>query len=151
MTRRERREVSANARRARQLLAGGAMGGHAAALIAVPLFFIARGPAAGLSALIAALATLAFMGLGQWVQVRMADAPPERMMLAWLISYLIRVGVPGAVLEVALANPERLAGMDRVAVAATTMIVVVAWLIAEIWVFRRLRIPVFDPPADSEQ
>lgn len=144
-----RREVSASERRARQLLAGGAFGGHVAALIMVPLFFITRGPAAGLSALIAALGTLAFMGLGQWIQVRMADAPPARMMLAWLLSYGLRVGVPGVVLMVALANPERLAGMDRLAVAVTTMGVVLAWLIAEIWVFSRLRIPVFDPPADS--
>lgn len=119
------------------------------ALFVVPLMLWLRGPAAGLSALVAALAVLAFMGLGQWVQVRFADAPPQRMMLAWFASYLLRVGVPGVVLFAAAANPERLAGMDRTAVAITTIAVVVGWLAAEIRVFSKLRIPVFDPPEDT--
>ncbi|MFT3862554.1 hypothetical protein [Micropruina sp.] len=146
---RDVRPISANARRARQLMAGGAMGGHIVALFVVPLMLWTRGPSAGLSALVAALATLAFMGLGQWVQVRYADAAPQQMMLAWFVSYLLRVGVPGVVLFAAAANPERLAGMDRLAVAVTTICVVVGWLAAEIWVFSRLRIPVFDPPDDT--
>ena len=125
------------------------MGGHIVALFVVPLMLWVRGPAAGLSTLVAALATLAFMGLGQWVQVRFADAPPQRMMIAWFASYLLRVGLPGLVLVAAAANPERLAGMDRFAVAITTILVVTGWLAAEIWVFSRLRIPVFDPPEDT--
>ncbi len=124
------------------------MGGHIIALFVVPAMLWLRGPVGGLCALIAALGTLAFMGLGQWVQVRMADAPPQRMMIAWFASYLLRVGVPGLILLTAAANPERLAGMDRIAVAVTTIAIVVGWLSAEIWVFSRLRIPVFDPPED---
>ena len=146
---RDRAPISANTQRARQLMAGGALGGHIVALFVVPLMLWLRGPAAGLSALVAALAVLAFMGLGQWVQVRFADAPPQRMMLAWFASYLLRVGVPGVVLFAAAANPERLAGMDRTAVAITTIAVVVGWLAAEIRVFSKLRIPVFDPPDDT--
>ena len=64
---RERRLPSANTLRARQLLAGGALGGHAAAIIVVAVFFIARGPGSALSAALAALAVLAFFGLGQAV------------------------------------------------------------------------------------
>ena len=125
------------------------MGGHIVALFVVPLMLWVRGPAAGPSALVAALATLAFMVLGQWVHVRFADAPPQRMMIAWFASYLLRVGLPGLVLVAAASNPERLAGMDRFAVAITTILVVTGWLAAEIWVFSRLRIPVFDPPEDT--
>lgn len=141
-------ELSANARRARTLLRAGLLGGTVVAVVAV-LALLLRGPDAGLSALVAAAVTLGFMGLGQWVQVRMADAPPVRMMAAWLISYLLRVGVPGVFLVVAVARPELLAGMDRLAVAGTTIAVVVGWLAAEIRAFTRLRIPVFDEPDDA--
>mgnify|MGYP001000902806 CR=1 FL=1 len=64
---------------------------------------------------------------------------------------LVLVGalVATYVLFAAAANPERLAGMDRTAVAITTIAVVVGWLAAEIRVFSKLRIPVFDPPEDT--
>ena len=127
------------------------MGGHAVALIAVPIFWLVGGTASGLSALVAAVGTLAFMGIGQAIQVRLADAPPQRMMIAWLASYVVRVGVPGLVLLLVTANPERLVGMDRRAVAITTMVVVVGWLAAEITIFSRLRIPVFDQSDDTSR
>lgn len=135
--------------RARRLLAAGALGGHAVALIAVPAFWLTGGSAGGVSALLSALATLAFMGLGQAIQVRMADADPQRTMVAWLFSYVVRVGVPGAVLLLASADPSRLAGMDRAAVAVTTATVVMGWLANEIRTFNRLRLPVFDQTDDT--
>lgn len=130
-------------------MAAGALGGHAVALITVPIFWVVGGTPSGLSALVAAVGTLAFMGIGQAIQVRMADAAPQRMMIAWLASYLVRVGVPGLILLLVTANPERVAGMDRRAVAITTMVVVVGWLAAEIRTFSRLRIPVFDQSDDT--
>ena len=125
------------------------MGGHIVALFVVPLMLWVRGPAAGLSALVAALATLAFMGLGQWVQVRFADAPPQRMMIAWFASYLLRVGLPGLVAGGRGRKPRTARRHGPVRVAITTILVVTGWLAAEIWVFSRLRIPVFDPPEDT--
>lgn len=141
--------LSANAGRARTLFRAGLLGGTVVAVVAVLALWLLRGLDAGLSALVAAAVTLGFMGLGQWVQVRLADAPPVKMMTAWLISYVFRVGVPGVFLVVAVARPERLAGMDRIAVAATTIAVVVGWLATEIRAFSRLRIPVFDEPDDA--
>ncbi|MFT4217373.1 MAG: hypothetical protein QM619_09360 [Micropruina sp.] len=143
------RKLSANAARARTLLRAGALGGTVLAVVTVAAALIWRGPASGLSALIAAVTTLAFMGLGQLIQVGTADAPPQQMMVAWLISYAARVGVPGIGLVVASARPELLAAMDRIAVAGATVAVVVGWLAAEIRAFTRLRIPVFDQTDDT--
>lgn len=145
------RTISANAKRARQLFSAGAFGGHLVAVFVVPLLLLVRGPEAGLSGLVAALGVLAFMGLGHWVQLMFADAPPRTLMMAWFASYVIRVGLPLIALVAISANAERFAGMDRTAVAITAIAIVVGWLTAEIWMFTRLRIPVFDPPADESQ
>ncbi|MFT3970320.1 MAG: hypothetical protein QM695_08570 [Micropruina sp.] len=143
------RKLSANARRARTLLRAGVLGGTVFAVLAVVGVTIVRGPAAFISAVVAAFVTLVFMGLGQLIQVRTADAPPQQMMLAWLISYVVRVGLPALLLVAASARPELLAAMDRIGVGITTVAVVLGWLSFEIHAFSRLRIPVFDQTDDT--
>lgn len=143
---------SPTALRARRLLAGGAAGGHAALLVCVVVFGITGGVPGAVSAALAGVLTIAFFTIGQAVQVLVADADPRRVLLAALLSYAGRIGALGVLLVVALANRERLSGMDPTAVAVSTIAVVVGWLAAEIWVFSRLRIPVFDQterPSDS--
>lgn len=143
---------SPNVLRARRLLAGGAAGGHAALLVCVVVFGITGGVPGAVSAALAGVLTIAFFTIGQAVQVLVADADPRRVLLAALLSYAGRIGALGVLLVVALANRERLSGMDPTAVAVSTIAVVVGWLAAEIWVFSRLRIPVFDQterPSDS--
>lgn len=142
--------ASPTALRARRLLAAGAAGGHAAALIVVPVLFLARGWEPGVTALVTAIGVLAFMGIGQYVQVRMADAEPRNLLLGALISYAIRVSVPTVMLIALEANPARFS-FDRPSVAITTIVVVLGWLAAEILAFSRLRIPVFDEPDESSQ
>ncbi|MCB0912834.1 MAG: hypothetical protein KDB60_14575, partial [Propionibacteriaceae bacterium] len=95
---------------------------------------------------------IAFFTIGQAVQVLMADADPRRVLFASLVSYAVRIGALAALLGVALANRERLAGLEPTAVAVSTIVVVVGWLAGEIRTFMRLRIPVFDEsehPLDS--
>lgn len=122
------------------------MGGHAAALIVVGVWYFVGGPSAAVTAAVTALAVLAFFGLGQAVQVWVADADPQIVMIAALGSYVFRVGLPTLVLILLARDPSRFAGMNRVAIAVTAIVVVLGWLTAEIWTFSRLRIPVFDPP-----
>lgn len=140
----ERRPASPNVRRAQRLLIGGAVGGHVGALVATAVFFATRGPASGLSCLIAAVVTLVFYMIGQAVQVMVADAPPTKVLTASLISYGVRVSALAGLLAVAMTQSHRLAGMDPVAVVVGTLAVVTTWLGAEIWTFSRLRIPVYD-------
>ena len=143
---------SPNVARARRLLAGGALGGHVALLVAVVAFGLAGGVAGAVSAALAGVLTVTFFTIGQAVQVLVADADPRTVLFASMLSYIARVGGLGALLAVALANADRFEAMDTTAVAATTIVVVLGWLAAEIWVFPRLRIPVFDEterPSDT--
>lgn len=130
--------------RARRLLAGGAVGGHAALASCVVAFGIAAGVPGAVSSALAGILTIAFFTIGQAVQVLVADADPRTVLFASLVSYIARVGGLGALLAVALANADRFTAMDPTAVAVTTIAVVLGWLAAEIWVFSRLRLPVFD-------
>lgn len=125
------------------------MGGHAAALIVIGVLYFVRGPSAAVSSALTALAVLAFFGIGQLVQIWVADAAPQVVLTAALGSYAFRVGLPAIALIAISRDPARLADMDRVAVAVTAIVVVLGWLAAEIWTFTRLRIPVFDPPRDD--
>lgn len=140
---------TANRRRALRLLTGAAIGGHLAALVCVVGFWLARGPASGLSAAIAAAVVLAFSIIGQAVQVLVADAPAKTVMVAALASYGGRVSVLGIVLMMALSNSARFVAMDPIAVVVTTIGVVIGWLGAEFRVYSHLRIPVYDEPHDE--
>jgi hypothetical protein len=135
---------SPNVLRARRLLAGGAVGGHAVLASCVAIFWLSGGVAGAISAALAGILTIAFFTIGQAVQVLVADSDPRRVLVAALASYIARVGGLGALLAVALANADRLKAMNTTAVAVTTIAVVLGWLAAEIWVFSRLRLPVFD-------
>lgn len=139
-----RRRPSANVRRARTLLVGSAVGGHVAALVAVGAFLVARGPASGAWAALAAVVTLAFNIVGQGVQVVVADAPARTVFLAAMASYVLRVTVLGLLLQLVVINADRFVDLDPVAVVVTTITVVIAWLGTEFWVYSRLRIPVYD-------
>jgi len=130
--------------RARRLLTGGAVGGHAALVVAVVAFGLTGGVAGAISAALAGILTVAFFTIGQAVQILVADADPRTVLFASLVSYIARVGGLGALLALALSNAEKLTSMNTTAVAATTIVVVLGWLGAEIWVFSRLRLPVFD-------
>ena len=137
-------ELSPNRRRAQQLLVGGAAGGHLALLLAVLGFAVARGLPAALSAAVAGIVTIAFFTIGQAVQVLVADAPARRVLIASLASYGLRVSVLGGLLMLALANAAQIAWLDPIAVAVSTIAVVVGWLAAELWTYSRLRIPIYD-------
>jgi hypothetical protein len=133
--------------RAQKLLLGGAIGGHAGALIVTVAFFVLRGTASGVSCLIACAITLAFYIVGQAVQVMMADAAPAKVLTASLASYAVRVSALGGLLAIAMTQQHRLSGMDPLAVVVGTVAVVASWLAAEIATFSRLRFPVYDPPS----
>lgn len=147
---RERRPVSANARRARALLLGNAAGGHVVGLICVVAFTLARGPASGAWAALAAVVTIAFAVVGLGVQVAVADAPARTVLFAAMSSYLVRVVLLGLLLQLAMVNSERFASFDPVALAGTTIAVVIGGLATEFWVYSRLRIPIYDEPEATD-
>jgi hypothetical protein len=135
---------SVHVRRARRLLLGGAVGGVAAAVLALVGFGIGYGSAGVLSAALAAVTVLFFYGLGQYVMVLFADAGARLLLSVALCSYTTRVLVLGLVLLAYQRHATALATLVPTVVFLTTVAVVVGWLVAEVWVFARLRIGVYD-------
>lgn len=123
---------------------GGLIGGHAAALTVVGAFWVLSGPYAAASAAIASAATIAFYTIALGVQVAVADAAAKTVLVAWLASYLARVTVLGLALAATLANADRWAWLDPVALVVATIAVVLGWIGFELAAYARLRIPVFD-------
>jgi hypothetical protein len=138
-----RRQPKTNRGRALWLLAGGAIGGVAAWMVALVGFGATQGMVALTSAALAGVITLAFFALGQLVQVSLANADPMISMMSAMLSYVVRVG--GLVL-VSLVLTKVLPDLNGLAVALTVIAVALGWIAAEIWAFTRLRIPAFDPP-----
>lgn len=131
-----------------RLLAGGVIGAHAAAAATVGVLLWGRGVQGAVSAAVAAVIVLLFFVIGHAVQLRYASATPQHLLIASLASYGIRVTALGTLLWVALENPEL--PVDASAVGLSAIATVFGWVAGEIVAFRRLRIPVFDPPTPQE-
>ncbi len=132
--------------RARRLLIGGFVGAHVVAVLCVVGFLVGGGTGPGVTAAITAAIVIVFFAIGQGVQIIVADRPPKVVLVAALTSYTIRVTVLGWVLWLVVAQRARYAWIDAPAAIITTVLVVHGWLLAEFWVYRKLRIPVYDTP-----
>lgn len=138
-----KRQPRTNRGRALRLLVGGAVGGAIAWLSALVGFGITEGPAVLGVVGLSGFTTMLFFGAGQLVQVIFADADPIVLMMATMLSYVVRVGGLAAfALVMANANLQ----FSASALAISIIAVVAGWIAAEIWVFTQLRIPSFDPP-----
>lgn len=147
--RRSRRATTLQAR-ALRLLNAGLLGGHAALLICAVVFLLLRGPYGALWSVLSGLVTVVFFTIGQGIQVMVADADPKVVFAASMSSYVVRAAGLAGLLAWAQAWNGRLTGLDPIALAVTAIAVVIGWLGTEIYVFTRLRIPSFDPPADPQ-
>ncbi|WP_461367488.1 hypothetical protein [Candidatus Darwinibacter acetoxidans] len=132
--------------RARQLMVGGIIGGHVAAVAVIAVSWLVGGPEHAVSAAFAAVLVLVFNMVGHAVQVMVSDADPKVALVAALVSYVARVTVMGMVLAVVLFNADKFEWLQPVAVVWGVFVVLFGWLATELWVFSRLRIPVYDPP-----
>lgn len=135
---------SIHVRRARKLLLGGLVGGVAAAVLSLILFTLLDGSRGLASAALASAMVLFFYGVGQLVMVAFADAGARTLLAVSMASYTGRVVVLGVVL---LAYNKRAAAFPELwpmAIFLTTIAVVAGWIAVELWVFKRLRIGVYD-------
>jgi hypothetical protein len=142
--------------RARKLLVGGLVGGVAAALLSLVLFTVLDGTRGLASAGLAAAMVLFFYGVGQLVMVAFADAGARTLLAVSMASYTARVVVLGLVLLLYNKNTEAFPALWPMAIFLTTVAVVVGWIVAEVWVFNRLRIGAYDteyvsPSTDEDQ
>ena len=134
---------SVHVRRAKKLLLGGAVGGVAATVLCLVGFGIAYGASGVVSAAVAGVLVLLFYAVGQYVMVLFADAGARLLLSVALFSYTTRVLLLGLALLVYQRNADAVT-LDPMAVFLTTVGVVVGWLVAEVWVFTRLRVGAFD-------
>lgn len=130
--------------RARKLLLAGLAGGGVATVICLTVFGSTRGTGGLGSAALTAALVLSFYTIGQVVMVVFADAEARTVFAASLASYGFRVAMLGFGLVWFHENKAALPALDPLAITVTALAVVVAWLAAEIWVYSRLRIPVYD-------
>lgn len=124
------------------------MGAHAAAAVVITGLLWARGAQAAVSAAVAAAVVLLFFVIGHAVQLRYASATPQHLLVASLASYALRVVALGGLLAVALEHPDL--PLDARAIGFGAIAAVLGWVAGEIVAFRRLRVPVFDPPAPQD-
>lgn len=135
--------------RARKLLLGGLAGGVVATVAAVLGLSLLYGRPGLIAALLAAAMVLFFYTVGQLVMVMFADAGARTLMAVSMASYTMRVAVLGLVLLAYNQNRQAWPALEPKAVFIATIVVVLGWLAAEILVFTRLRISVFDEPAET--
>jgi len=143
------RERSVHVERARKLLAGGAVGGLAATLLSLVGFGLGYGAHGVVSAAVAAALVLFFYAAGQYVMVLFADAGARLLLSVALCSYTTRILLLGLCLLAYQRHTGAFTALVPVVVFLTTVAVVVGWLVAEVWVFSRLRVTVFDAPYES--
>jgi hypothetical protein len=139
--------------RARKLLIGGALGGVSASLLTMIGFTIGYGTSGLISAALAAAMVLFFYGVGQYVMVLFADAGARTLLTVSMCSYTARVVILGLVLVLYNAHHEAWPTLIPMVIFVTTIIVVVGWLVVEVFVFSRLRIGAYDteymPPSEG--
>lgn len=135
---------SVHVERAITLLRAGLIGGLSATVLAVVGCAIGYGGWGALTAAIAAAAVLVFYCIGQGVMVMSADFGAVKLMAISMISYTGRVIGVGLLLMLFQTKAADWPQLVPMAFVIGTVAVVVGWLAVEIWVFRRMRISIYD-------
>lgn len=135
--------------RARKLLFGGLAGGIVASVISLAIFGLMYGTKGIVSAAVAAGMVLFFYAIGQLVMVMFADAGARTLMGVSMASYTMRVAILGILLLTYNNNRDMWPTVVPMAIFVSTVLVVLGWLIAELLVFARLRIGIYDEPTDD--
>jgi hypothetical protein len=131
-------------RRARKLLYGGLTGGLTAGLICIVIFTAIDGLwGLGSSALGVGM-VLFFYAVGQLVMVQFANAGARTLMAVSMTSYTGRVVILGLILLIFSNHRDTWPAIDANAIFIATVAVVAGWLVVEVYVFRRLRISIYD-------
>lgn len=149
---RERR-ITAATRRARQMMLGGLVLGHAVGLTVVGLGLALGGPDAALTAALGFAAVVIFYSVGQALEVVASELEAMQGMALVLVSYAVRViGIAAglwAILNLPAVAPHIVDGWLVLSVAGT----VIAWVGGVVLVAARQRVPVYDdeyePPKQS--
>lgn len=137
------RRITGATRRARQMMIGGLVAGHAFGL-AVCGFALTAGGRALVGALLGFAAVVIFFSIGQAVEVVACELEPVQGMGIVLASYAIRVAGIGAGLWFLLEHPTIGPAVDAGWLAAAVIVTVLAWTSGVVLTASRQRVPVYD-------
>ncbi|MDO5066313.1 MAG: hypothetical protein Q4D96_03415 [Propionibacteriaceae bacterium] len=140
---RSERRVTGATRRARQMMLGGLVAGHALGLGVCGLALVV-GSKALVGALLGFAAVVIFFSIGQAIEVVACELEPTQGMGIVLASYAIRVTGIGAGLWFLLGHPVIGAAIDRGWLAAAVVVTVLAWTTGVVLTAARQRVPVYD-------
>lgn len=138
------RKVTAATLRARQMLLGGLVLGHAIGIGIIGLGFAIGGADAALTAALGFAAVVIFYSIGQALEVVASEMEPMQGLALVLISYAVRViGIAAglwAILDLPAIAPHIDGGWLVLSVSGT----VIGWMTGVVVVASRQRVPVYD-------
>ena len=138
------RRVTGATRRARQMMSGGLLTGHAAGIAACGLALATGSRAALIGAALGFAAVVIFCSVGQAVEVVACELEPVQGLGLVLVSYAVRVVGVGAGIWFVTSHPQLGPATDRNWLAAAVIATVLAWTTGVVVVASRQRVPIYD-------
>lgn len=143
--------VSAAARRAKEMMIGGLLLGHACGVVVMGLAAVLGGADAFLTAALGFAAVVVFFAVGQWLEVVACELEPVQGMGLALASYAVRVaGITVGMWAITTA-PALAPHISSGWLVASVTLTVIGWIGGVVWVASRQQVPVYDeeysPPA----
>lgn len=138
------RRVSAAALRARQMLVGGLVLGHAVGLLVIGAAAVIDGRYAAISAALGFATVVIFFAIGQAIEVVACELDPVAGMGLALASYAVRVVGISAGMWFILGHPAVEPVVSRGWLLLSVTVTVMAWLSGVVLVASRQRVPIYD-------
>ena len=151
---REPRRVTAATRRAREMMMGGLVAGHAVGIGIIGLALALGGADAALTAALGFAAVVIFYSIGQALEVVASELDPVQGLGLVLVSYAVRIVGIAAGLWGILGHPAVAPHVADVWLLLSVAGTVLAWVTGVVFVASRQHVPVYDteyvPPASSD-
>lgn len=138
------RVISGAARRARQMMVGGLVVGHAVGLGILGLALALGGTSAAISVALGFAAVVIFFSIGQAIEVVACELDPVQGLGLALASYAVRVVGIGAGMWFLLGHPAVEPHIERGWLLLAVTGTVVAWVGGVVLVASRQRVPIYD-------
>ncbi len=138
------RVVSGAAQRARQMMVGGLVLGHAVGLGIFGLALVLGGGSAAITVAVGFAAVVIFFSIGQAIEIIACELDPVQGMGLALASYAVRVIGVGAGMWFLLGHPAVEPHIERGWLLLAVTGTVVAWVSGVVLVATRQRVPIYD-------
>lgn len=136
-----------------RVLLGSASTAVVAGLVVIAAAAVAGGADAVAGAVAGALLTAGVLAFGAFVVNAVAGVMPAAALVVALFTYTLQVLVMGLVFWVLSSSPQAASSLDERWLGGSVIVTTLAWLVAQLTLTLRQRIPVYDlapaPPAPA--